>query len=168
MGRFFLGFAFLLLLLFGLELYQPVQHALILPWTEGIAALSGGLMGLFDSQVTVQGVIIRSTHSDFAIAIRAGCNGVEAVIILAAAIFAFPAGWRYKLAGFALGALTIQVLNLLRIISLFYLGLWNKQVFDWAHLYVWEVLIMLDVLVVFLLWLRLLPAPPAEAHAQTA
>ena len=29
--------------------------------------------------------------------------------------------------------------------------------FEWAHLYVWQALIMLDVLVVWLVWVRLLP-----------
>jgi hypothetical protein len=29
--------------------------------------------------------------------------------------------------------------------------------FDWFHLYLWQALIVLDALVVFLLWLRWLP-----------
>jgi exosortase/archaeosortase family protein len=48
-------------------------------------------------------------------------------------------------------------LNIVRIISLFYLGQWNYDVFEWAHLYVWQALIMLDVLIVWLLWVRTLP-----------
>ena len=31
--------------------------------------------------------------------------------------------------------------------------------FEWAHLYVWQALIMLDVLIVWLVWVRTLPAP---------
>jgi exosortase/archaeosortase family protein len=57
-----------------------------------------------------------------------------------------------------------------RIISLFYLGQWNRMWFDWFHLYLWQALIVLDALVVFLLWLRWLPreepadpAPPPLA-----
>ena len=50
-----------------------------------------------------------------------------------------------------------EILNVVRVISLFYLGQWNMQVFEWAHLYVWQALIMLDVLVVWLVWVRLLP-----------
>ena len=55
------------------------------------------------------------------------------------------------------GIVAVQGLNVVRVISLFYLGQWNMQVFEWAHLYVWQVLIMLDVLVVWLVWVRLLP-----------
>ncbi|MCP4699354.1 MAG: exosortase H, partial [Gammaproteobacteria bacterium] len=104
------------------------------------------------------GIIIQSTANGFAVAIRAGCNGVEAVIILAAAVFAFPAAsWRHKLTGLVIGFITIQGLNLIRIITLYYLGQWNKNAFDWAHHYLWEVLIMLDVLAVFLIWINFLP-----------
>jgi hypothetical protein len=60
----------------------------------------------------------------------------------------------------------VQGLNIVRVISLFYLGQWNYRVFEWAHLYVWQALIMLDVLIVWLVWVRLLraadePGPPA-------
>lgn len=44
------------------------------------------------------------------------------------------------------------MVNLLRVVSLYYLGQWNMAVFEFAHLYVWQALIMLDVLAVWLLW----------------
>jgi len=161
MLRFFIVFVLIQATLFTAELTHPVQQAFVIPWTEGVATLSTWLIQLFDDQVLVQGVIIRSLDNGFAVAIRAGCNGVEASIILFAAIFAFPqAPWKHKFIGFLIGAFTVQFLNLLRIISLFYLGQWDQTVFEWAHLYLWEVLIMLDVLVVFLLWIRYLPRPP--------
>jgi exosortase/archaeosortase family protein len=48
----------------------------------------------------------------------------------------------------------VQGLNVVRIISLFYLGQWNMTAFEWAHLYIWQALIMLDVLIVWLIWVR--------------
>jgi len=127
-----------------------------------IAATSAWLIQLFDNQVLANGVIIQSAN--FGVAIRPGCNGVEAAIIFTAAIFAYPThAWRHKLLGFVIGVFTIQALNLIRIISLFYLGQWNQTAFDWAHHYIWEVLIMLDVLMVFLIWIRTLPPKPANA-----
>ena len=47
-------------------------------------------------------------------------------------------------------------MNILRIVSLFYLGEWNFEIFTWVHLYLWPVLIMLDVLIVFIVYLRYL------------
>jgi exosortase H (IPTLxxWG-CTERM-specific) len=97
------------------------------------------------------------------VAIEAGCNGVEAAIVLVAAMLAFPAPWRYRAIGIAIGIAAVQILNIVRVISLFYIGQWDFAVFEWAHQYVWQALIMLDVLVVWLIWVRRVPAAPDAA-----
>jgi len=159
MLRFFLVFLLIQGVLFTAEMMQPVQRLAVIPFTEGIAALSAWLVMLFDANVVSEGIIIRDVTSGFAVAIQAGCNGVEATIVMVAAMLAFPSPWRLKLWGILLGFLSIQALNLVRIISLFYIGQWNMLIFDWAHLYLWQALIMLDVLIIFLIWLRFLPRP---------
>lgn len=111
-------------------------------------------MTVFDADVISYGRVIQSKSSGFGVSIEAGCNGVEAVIILVAGMLAFPADLRLKLTGIAIGAVAVQGVNVLRVISLYYLGKWDKEVFEFAHLYLWQALIMLDVLVVWLLWIR--------------
>ena len=157
MIRFFLVFLAIQVSLFAAELTRPVQNAVVIPFTESIARLSAWLVQRFDDGVHSQGIVIRDLDSGFAVSIQAGCNGVEATIVLIAAMVAFPAPWRHRFIGMAIGFGAIQIMNLARIISLFYLGQWNMTAFEWAHLYVWQALIMLDVLVVFLIWLRFLP-----------
>jgi exosortase H (IPTLxxWG-CTERM-specific) len=83
-------------------------------------------------------------------------------------MLAFPAPWRHRLAGIAIGVATVQVLNVIRVVTLFYLGQWNEHVFEWAHLYVWQALIMLDVLIVWVIWVKMAPsgiAPPTSRAA---
>ncbi|MGB5145907.1 MAG: exosortase H [Porticoccaceae bacterium] len=157
MLRFLVLFMIILTALFTAEMLAPVQQAVVLPWTSHLAGLSGWLMQLFDSQVAVTGKVIRSTTSSFGVSIEPGCNGVEAMIVLLAAITAFPAPLFYKLKGLLAGFVAIQALNLARIISLYYLGLWSATLFEWAHLYIWQALIMLDALIVFLVWVRFIP-----------
>jgi exosortase H (IPTLxxWG-CTERM-specific) len=159
MLRFILLFLLYLAILFGLELLRPIDAHVILPFTSAIAKVSVGLVGLFDSHAVAFGKVLQSTSNGFAISIERGCNGVEAVIILVAAMLAFPAPWKHRLVGIGLGFLAIQALNLVRIISLFYLGQWNRVWFDWFHLYLWQALIVLDALIAFLIWLRYLPRP---------
>ena len=53
-----------------------------------------------------------------------------------------------------LGFVAVQAINIVRVISLFYLGQWNMTAFNFAHEYLWQALIMLDVLVVWLVWVR--------------
>lgn len=69
-------------------------------------------------------------------------------------MMAFPSTWKHKLAGLVAGFAAVQALNVVRVISLFYLGQWNTAVFNFAHEFLWQGLIMLDVLIVWLLWVR--------------
>lgn len=165
MTRFVLSFTVLLALLFTVEITVPVQRHFVAPWTQAVASLSAAGMQAFDPAVVARGRVIASQRSGFAVSIEAGCNGIEALIVLVAAILAFPAPVLHKLAGIAAGAILVQGLNILRVVSLFYLGQWNQAVFEWAHLYLWQALIMLDVLVVWLVWIRLLPREPAPRAA---
>jgi exosortase H (IPTLxxWG-CTERM-specific) len=103
--------------------------------------------------------------SGFSISIESGCNGVEATIVLVAAVVAYRASWLQKLLAIGLGFIAIQVANLARIISLFYLGQWNFDVFTWIHLYLWPVLIMLDVLFVFMIFVRYMSGQAASNEA---
>ena len=154
MWRFISLFVVVLAVLFGIEMLNPVQAAVIHPWTSFLAWFSAALMTVFDADVISHGRIIQSQATGFGVSIEAGCNGVEAVIILMAGMVAFPAPMRLKLVGVLIGCVAVQAANILRVISLYYLGKWDKEVFDFAHLYLWQALIMLDVLVVWLLWIR--------------
>jgi exosortase H (IPTLxxWG-CTERM-specific) len=157
MIRFFITFLVLQAVLFGAELTPWAQRYFVVPWTNQLAAISAGLVTLADPNVVALGKVLRSTQNGFAVSIEAGCNGVEATILLLAAVLAFPAPWKNKLIGLAAGIVAVQGLNVIRVISLFYLGQWDYEIFEWAHLYVWQALIMLDVLVVWLVWVRTLP-----------
>lgn len=154
MLRFVTLFSVTLLVLFGVELLNPVQAVLIQPFTGLLASISAGLILPFDDTVISTGRVLRDSVSGFAVSIESGCNGVEASIVLIAGVLAFPAAWRAKLVAIFLGFVAIQSLNIVRIISLFYLGQWYYPIFEWTHLYFWPVLIMIDVLLVFAIYLN--------------
>lgn len=166
MSKFLLIFITCLMVLFTVELLNPVQAAVIQPFTAFLAWIAASVVLPFDDSVISSGRILRDSASGFAVSIEAGCNGVEASIVLIAGVLAFPATWRQRIAAITLGFLAIQLLNVLRIVSLFYLGQWNFDIFEWTHLYLWPVLIMLDVLLVFALYLRWLSrSDPSPEHA---
>jgi exosortase H (IPTLxxWG-CTERM-specific) len=167
MLRFFVLFSVLLIGLFTLEILQPVEKLVILPFTSLIADISVWIVSAFDDNVIASGNVIRDATNGFGVRIERGCNGIEAVIILFAAIFAFPAPFKHKMIGFVIGFFAIQLLNLVRIISLFYLGQWNQVAFEWFHLYLWQALIILDALVVWLIWLRRIPRPDTTGGPTT-
>lgn len=164
MKRFATLFFLILLGLFAFELTPPGQ-AVVQPWTDLVARASSAVIRTFDGDAQSLGKMVYGAKTGFAMTIEAGCNGVEAMLVLLAGILAWPAPWKLKLAGLAIGAVAIQALNLVRIVSLFYLGQWDMKWFEWAHLYAWQALIMLDALIVWMLWIRAVPEAPAAAVA---
>ncbi len=154
MFRFLVIFLALALSLFAAELTPPVQRWVVEPWTEAVARTAALLLTGVDASVVASGRQLLDRWTGHGVSIEAGCNGLEALIVLSAAMLAFPAPWRQRAAGIAVGGVAIQGLNLLRIVSLYYLARWNAEVFEWVHLYLWQSLIMIDVLIVWLLWLR--------------
>ena len=165
MRRFLLAFIGIGLLLYGMVYLPPVREGVIAPFTDGLTMAAGGLITLFGGQAWVQGNVL--TIPGFSVRVLDLCNGVEATLLLWAAMLAFPAAWRYRLWGLLIGVLGVQAINLARIVSLPYLGAWKPAWFYWVHWYVWDALILLDVLLIFLVWLRRLPLD-TEVHAPAA
>jgi exosortase H (IPTLxxWG-CTERM-specific) len=160
MVGFYGKFLALLALLLGLEMLEPFQRLVAHPWAGWIATASGSLMALLDPDVRVQGRVLYSLARGFGVSIEAGCNGLEAAIVLLAGVVAFPATAQMRILGALAGGLAVQGANILRVISLYYIGLWNADVFEFAHLYVWQALIMLDVFFVWMLWIGVVARQP--------
>jgi exosortase H (IPTLxxWG-CTERM-specific) len=163
--RFLILFAICLLGLFGL-LLAPFARPGVLAFSHGLVSAAGLLIHLCGGHAMVEGTVLRSSPNGFAIEMKDGCNGANVLILLWSAVIAFPATMFYKVKGVLWGALTIQSVNLLRFISLFYLGQYSLSLFAFAHEYLWESLIMLDGLLFFGWWVHLVfqsfPRPNAN------
>lgn len=150
--RFLVVFAICFLALFGL-LLAPFLRPAIAAFSHALVSASAFLIRLSGGHASVEGTVLRAP-SGFAIEMKDGCNGANVMILLWSAVIAFPATLVQKLKGVAWGALIIQSVNLVRFISLFYLGQYNFSLFDFAHQYLWESLIMLDGLLFFGFWVH--------------
>lgn len=151
--RFVLIFALAALAQFGLLLapwFRPVVDAFSL-FAVRMSSLSINLLG---GHALAKGAVLMSSINGFGVEMKDGCNGVNVVILLWSAVLAFPGSARWKALGLAAGAAAIQSLNFVRFISLFYLGQYSYSWFEFAHLYLWETLILLDGLVFFGLWVK--------------
>ena len=98
---FFVLFVLLLLSLFTLELLNVTQNHIIIPWTHFLAEMSSYIVRLFDTHAIANGVVLRDAQSGFAVSIQPGCNGIEAIIVLIAAMLAYPASIKAKVISFA-------------------------------------------------------------------
>jgi exosortase H (IPTLxxWG-CTERM-specific) len=138
------------------------DHA-IEPFTAGIARVSGAILGLIGQKVTMNGTVI--SNARFAVNIRNGCNGVEAILIFLAAVLAFPAPWRSRLAGLGLGIVVIQVVNLIRVVALFLTGVYYPKLFDASHTVVWQTIVILSGVLLWIYWANRYAYPPRETAA---
>ena len=145
---------------FTLVSLNQVNDAVIVPFTAGIARTSGAVLDLLGQNVTMQGTIIRSPR--FAVNIKNGCNGVEAMLIFLAAVLAFPAPWRSRLAGLALGILAIQVVNLIRVVALFLTGVYFPKLFDTSHTVIWQTIVILFGVLLWIFWANRFATPRRE------
>jgi exosortase/archaeosortase family protein len=82
-----------------------------------------------------------------------GCDGVEPWLLMITALLAMPASWRRRLGGVAAGTLLIFSLNLLRIVSLFHLTLYEPAWFEVAHGMVWQSVMVLAATIFSLTWM---------------
>jgi exosortase H (IPTLxxWG-CTERM-specific) len=131
---------------------RPVNDHVVEPFTGLIVRASAGVLRVLGEGAQASGTQISSPA--FAVDVKNGCNGVEAMLLLVAAMLAFPATARQRLAGLALGMAAIQIANLIRVVSLFWLGVHHRSLFELFHAAIWQTALILLSVVFFILWSR--------------
>jgi exosortase H (IPTLxxWG-CTERM-specific) len=133
----------------GFQTIWCIDH-ILLPLNSVTAAHSAWLINLIGTDAVSSGSQILSGFG--CVNIAEGCNSLYATIIFLAGVLAFPTGWRQKLFGAILGTVALYVINLVRVVTLVYLSGSNKNLFDEAHLYIWQFAIILIGGLLWLLW----------------
>ena len=87
------------------------------------------------------------------------CTGLDAVILLLPAIVVFPSSWRAKALGVGLGLGVMAGLNLVRIVSLCYVGTYSAAALQVGHIYVWPVVVIVAALLTLLVWVERIAVP---------
>lgn len=95
-----------------------------------------------------------------------GCDGVEAWLLLATALIAFPMPIRRRATGILWGTALVFGLNLFRIVTLFHLVRIKPDWFDVAHGLVWQTLMVVAVGWFVWVWMQAAP-PPRPAAGET-
>lgn len=163
----FLGL-FLLLLVGSFTLLSVawVDQHVVVPFTGAVARVSGWMLAVMGQDVTLRGTQILSPR--FSVNIENGCNGLEAMLIFLAAVLSFPASWKARGIGLALGLVAIQGVNLVRVVALFLTGAYLPSFFDASHTVVWQTIVILASILLWLYWASRFagrPAAPGEEPA---
>jgi exosortase H (IPTLxxWG-CTERM-specific) len=120
------------------------------PLAVAFASVSGLMLNLLSLKATASGTSLKV--EGFAAQIDDVCTGIFVVAIYLSAILAYPSRAGEKLKGLLMGASAILLLNLIRVVSLMYIGLYLPQFFETAHLLVWQSLIIFSALLVWIYW----------------
>lgn len=151
--KFVLSYVILMGLFLLLISLRPVKRVVDINglYTEMVVHLSAWLMQPFGIVRGINGSVIML--DGLSLDVLFGCNGLEAFLIFAVAVLAFPAKMIKKIWGILAGFLVIQVLNVLRIAALGLSGIYLKHYFEYIHIYVAQGIMIAFSLVLFLLWL---------------
>ncbi len=97
------------------------------------------------------------------LAIYEGCNGINVIIIFVAFLFAFgPIGktlWWF----IPLGIAVIHVMNLLRIVLLFWVSVYLPDMMYFTHKYFFTAILYIVVFLLWIVWVRKFSNPKAVA-----
>jgi len=132
------------------------------PWLIGATLWSLGLVRFVTAaEVHVAGTVF--TIGSTPVRIVPDCTPLFPTLLLLGGILAFPAGWRMKLAGAAIGVVALWLYNLFRILVLMAVLRWTPAQFDLVHVYLWQSVTLLVVLGCFVAWTRF--ALPSKSPA---
>jgi exosortase H (IPTLxxWG-CTERM-specific) len=146
---------------FALVAWQPVNDGFVEPFTAGIAKVSAKILDLLGQETTMNGT--RVYGRNFAVDIENGCNGIEAMIIFLSATLSFPASWKARMTGLVIGAIGIQIVNLVRVVALFLTGVYFPSLFDSSHTVVWQTVVILFAVLLWIFWAQRYALPPRQA-----
>ena len=159
---FLLKFIVSIAVLYFVIALRPVDRSVVTPFSRGVAATSTAVLNLFGQHAVQLGTVIQGDR--FAVDIKNGCNGLEALLLVICAIGSFPAPAIKRLWGVLAAAMTLQAVNIVRVVSLFIIGRDHPAVFEAAHVTVWQSLMFLVSIGLFVLWSSRV-APRSEVTA---
>jgi exosortase/archaeosortase family protein len=148
--RFGTGFSALMALYYAVALTPGFDRVLFycLAWN---ARASNAVLNLLGQETYASDLTIRSAR--FAINVRRGCDAFEPAWFFCAAVVSFPAPFRRKLAGILAGCTLIFATNIVRISSLYLIGLNWPRFFGPAHLEIWPIALILLAVFLWISWI---------------
>lgn len=150
---FLLVFAVLMALFYTFAIFTPFyKKDFLLSYLPFNARVSGAILSFLGLDITVAGGTISSP--DFSVEVYAGCDGIEPIALFVCAVLAFPAAFLKKIPAIIAGTLLLAILNFVRVVSLFLIGVYFPKAFLFMHLDVWQAVFILFAIVFWILWLR--------------
>ena len=99
---------------------------------------------------------------------RSGCDAVETTALFICAALAFPTSFLRKVVGIIAGAFVLAMLNLVRVVSLFLIGVHLPSIVDVMHIEVWQGLFIIFAVILWVVWLLWISRNPVHIQIASA
>jgi exosortase H (IPTLxxWG-CTERM-specific) len=149
---FLLIFSVLMAGFYALIGFTPFYNYRILPaYHQFIAEASAKTLSFLGERTTTAGAVVFSPR--FSVQIISACDAIEVSGLFACAVLAFPVGLSRKFVGIAAGVFAIAILNLVRVVSLFLIGVHLPDIFSVMHIDVWQSIFVVVAVALWVVWL---------------
>ncbi len=152
---------------YAVTMIDAVEKKILPAYMQYYASASAMVMNVFGEGAEAKGTSVVSKR--YSVNIKQGCDALAPSALFIAAVLAFPGSIRSKVPGLIVGTLVLAVINLVRIISLYYTGIHYPRWFETMHVDVWQPVFILLSLTLWVLWaLWVMPrGPRPKTDAQT-
>ena len=128
--RFISSFLFIILVYYSLTAFAFFNDLILMLAGYG-AEISSFVINMFGAESNYFGNTLFTIQNSLKVSI--GCDGSEPIVYLLAAIVSYPAQYLKKLIGILIGSTILFLVNISRIISLFYISESSPKYFDLIH-----------------------------------
>ncbi len=150
---FYLFFVLFFVLLF---IFQLITHISFIayPLTWITTHATWYVLLITGLPVTMEGVII-STPRNINMEIIYECTGIYGIIVYLSAVLATPkVSWTKKLMGCWLGLIIIWLMNIVRLVTIYWVTYEYPPAFDFIHTYFWQLFLIVVVILVYAVWFK--------------
>lgn len=164
-----LRFVFGMLLIYGVchALYFAISDQFLhdVAYPRLFGAPSVAVIHALDSDSQVQVLANRIGSPRAVLEVVRGYDGSGMWFLIAAAVLAFPGTWRYKIIGLFAGTALVYVLNVMRLVGLYFVAAGQPAWFLPLHTYFVPTLLIVIISLFFMTWAaravtNALPFPP--------
>jgi len=140
---FFLFLAIFYVLFYSIFMHKDFSR-------EFTAQIVGFLLSLFGISASVDGYAIMVPN--FTLNVIYECVGIFSMIVYSSFVLAYPTYLKKKLVGIAFGIPSLFAIAVVRLSFLLVIGMKYPDIWDYFHLYFWQLSLIIFVILLLLLW----------------
>lgn len=148
--RFVGLFGLFMSLAYACEITPSIRKHVFPAYLRHNARVSGIILRAMGEDASVHDRSISSPR--YALEVQHGCNALLPTALFVSAVLACPVSFTSKIPGILIGGMVLMVMNLVRIVTMFYAGIHFRNSFDAIHNEVWPAIFVCLSVFLWVTW----------------